>query len=45
MARYSIFCQLFQEPGFPDEVFRILVILHQGIEQVVGYGYQFLQWL
>ncbi|MBU0482025.1 MAG: site-specific integrase, partial [Proteobacteria bacterium] len=30
---------------FSDEIFWILVILHQGIEQVVGYGHWFLLWL
>ncbi len=28
--------QLFQNPGFPDAVFRIRIILHQGIERVIG---------
>jgi|LGVF01.1.fsa_nt_gb hypothetical protein len=41
----QFFGQLLQKPGSPDEVFRILVILHQGIEQVVGYVHRFLQWL
>ncbi len=42
----KLFGELLEQPVLPDEVFRILVILHQGVEQVFRDGHQsFLQWL